>query len=291
MLSILLLVAVSLVVVAARPDVSLRVATVGPSQGHSTVVIPAHAVEVAPGVFSLGTAVDNGRVVEGYAFLRFKDRPAKPGTECGNGVCEPGENAKKCPADCSGGTTKSSCFSHLSKGAKWKSVEPYVVNPSNGKGLSASFVTSNLAGDIDKWEDAAGLDILGGGSSTNDILVADTVSPGGQNEVYFADVGSSGAIAITIFWGIFRGPPTGRELVEWDQVYDDVDFNWSDSGSPDAMDFENIATHELGHSFGMDDLDRDECSEETMFGFASNGETKKQSLESGDIQGIQALYG
>ncbi len=79
-------------------------------------------------------------------------------------------------------------------------------------------------------------------------------------------------------------------MVEWDQVYDDVDFVWSSSGEAGTMDFENIATHELGHTFGLDDLFTDACSEETMFGFASLGETKKGSLEGGDVTGILELY-
>ncbi len=56
------------------------------------------------------------------------------------------------------------------------------------------------------------------------------------------------------------------------------------------MDFDNIATHELGHSFGLDDLYEDTCFEETMYGYASTGETNKRTLENGDITGIYTLY-
>ena len=56
------------------------------------------------------------------------------------------------------------------------------------------------------------------------------------------------------------------------------------------MDFENIVTHEHGHVFGLDDLYTSTCSEETMYGYATEGETKKRTLESGDIMGIQRLY-
>ena len=55
------------------------------------------------------------------------------------------------------------------------------------------------------------------------------------------------------------------------------------------MDFENIATHELGHAVGLGDLYND-CTEETMYGYASYGETKKRTLEAGDITGIKKLY-
>ena len=55
------------------------------------------------------------------------------------------------------------------------------------------------------------------------------------------------------------------------------------------MDFENIATHELGHSFGMGHPDST-CIEETMYAYADFGETKKRVLNAGDIAGIQELY-
>ena len=86
------------------------------------------------------------------------------------------------------------------------------------------------------------------GTLTSLPLLADSTAPDGKNEVYFADVDDSNAIAVTIVWGVFSGPTYNRKLVEWDQVYDDVDFPWSSTGEAGKMDFENIATHEIGHS-------------------------------------------
>jgi hypothetical protein len=232
-----------------------------------TVELPEAAVSHAP-VF-LGTSVDpvSGKSVEGYAFFHHRE----------------GHNGGP------GGGDSNKCYSYISRGAKWKTNESWVVNPTNTEGLSDSFVFTNLGDDIAKWEDAALADILGGGSTTTSLLVADTASPDGVNEVYFADVSSDGAIAVTIVWGIFSGPPFARELVEWDQVYDDVDFDWSSAGEAGKMDFENIATHELGHTVGMGHPG-DTCTEETMYRFAGFGETKKQTLNAGDIAGVSELY-
>ena len=267
--------------------------TGGPARGGPAVSLPEQARPVAPGVYYLGRAVDKGRVVEGYAFLRYKKGHVKPGTECGNGICEPGENANKCPEDC-GGTIHdpdtSSCYGFLARGAKWKTVEDYDVNPANSRGLDEGDLAAKIAADIAEWEAAAGVDILGSGSSTDDTLEADTVSTDGLNEVYFGDIAEPGVIAFAIIWGIFGGPPQYRELVEWDQVYDEVDFDWSLSGESGKMDFENIATHELGHSVGMGDLYTSDCAEVTMYGYATDGETKKSSLEAGDIVGVAKLY-
>lgn len=256
-----------------------------PNNNPRAFELPAKAVEVAPGVFYLGEAFDNGRKVQGYAMF------VKP-TCNNNGICEPELGENPSCADCKGNgedPDSSSCYGFLSREAKWKTIESYIVDPTNIRGLNEIFVTSNLAVDIGKWETAAGVDILGN-ESLGDVDGADTESPDGKNEVYFADVVYENAIAITIIWGIFRGPPQNRELVEWDQVYDDVDFDWSANGEAGKMDFENIATHELGHSVGLDDLYTSECSEQTMYGYADYGETKKRSLEDGDKTGVTQLY-
>ncbi|MBW2971511.1 matrixin family metalloprotease [Candidatus Woesearchaeota archaeon] len=282
--------------VASAAPVDRNSVGVGPSNGHAVVSIPANAVEVTPGVFSLGFTFHGGQLVEGYAIVDYKEGHAKPADTCGNGVCDPGETAKKCAADCGGGEPDptpdpaASCYGFIGNGAKWRAVEPWVVNPTNARMLNHTMVFDDLVLGVDAWEAAAGLDILGDGSSTYDQLLPDTESPDGLNEVIFADVASENAIAITIVWGVFRGAPMSRQLVEWDQVYDDVDFDWSVAGDADRMDFLNIATHELGHSVGMGDVYDDVCSEQTMYGYASYGETKKYTLESADITGVQELY-
>lgn len=258
----------------AQPVSTTELSTPGTTK---SLVLPP-AAENSP-VISLGSAVDpkTGKVVEGLAFIHYKKDFIKPG---GGGA--------------SSKTNK--CFSYLGQGAKWKSVEDYLVDPTNSRGLAAGDVRSILENAIAKWEDAAdgtvngvlGANILGNKIS-GVVDGADSASPDGKNEVMFDDVSSSGAIAVTIVWGIFAGPPSGRELVEWDQVYDDVDFDWSTTGAAGKMDLDNISTHEIGHANGMGHPD-DSCSDETMFRFASNGETKKRDLNTGDIAGINQLY-
>ena len=73
-------------------------------------------------------------------------------------------------------------------------------------------------------------------------------------------------------------------------ILDQTDFNWSGSGEAGKMDLENILTHELGHVVGMGDLYTSGCSGQTMYGYASTGETNKRTLESGDITGVNKLY-
>jgi len=243
---------------------------------NAQVSIPANAKKIAPGIYHLGFAIDEGKVVEGI--MAFHHRPGHsggPGGSEGTSDTEP--------------TGDRNCYSLFAKDSKWKEVEPWSLNPSNSEGLSDSFLLGNLQSNIQKWEDESATNILGIGAKTSDILVADTISPDGVNEVYFGDIADSNSIAVTIVWGIFGGPPFNRILVEWDQVYDDVTFDWSSTGEADKMDFENISAHEMGHSLGLTHPDNT-CTAETMYAFADEGEMNKRTLEIGDITGINKLY-
>jgi len=261
-----------------------------------TLALP-EAADGAP-IISLGSAIDpeSGKVVEGYAIFAKGGIPGKPDR----------------PGDGGDSGDDSKYYDFLAKGAKWRTVESWLLNPENNGGLpygeedpfnnnvppSLSFAFTTVDYSIFKWEDAADgavdssahTDILGYGTETYDVLAADLDAPDGKNEVYFADISESGAIGVTIVWGVFGGPPQSRELIEWDQVYDDADYAWSTSGEAGKMDFENIATHELGHSVGLADLYQPEHAEQTMYGYADLGETKKQTLEGGDIAGVSTLY-
>ncbi len=241
----------------------------GQSRGGSEVSVPAHAIELAPGLYDLGPAVIDGKVVHGLMHIHYKKGYARPGI--------------------GGSTSGDKCYAHISRGAKWKSLEGWVVNPTNTRGLDGLFVFDNLAGDISKWESSAGKDIFSSGVLTSSALSVDTASPDNVNEVMFGSISEPGAIAVTVTWGNFGGPVGTRQLVEWDMIFDENDFDWSSAGEAGKMDFENIATHELGHALGMDHPSSG-CTEETMYAYASYGETKKRDLNTGDKAGILALY-
>ena len=142
-----------------------------------------------------------------------------------------------------------------------------------------------MATDVGTWESAAGADIFGSGS-TDASYDANTSNVDGRNGAEFGPIADAGVIAVTYTWGIFGGPPKSRQLVEWDMIFDSDSFSWSTSGAANAMDFQNIDTHELGHAMGLGHPSGS-CTEETMYAFASNGETKKRDLNAGDIAGIR----
>lgn len=270
-------------IASAKPNTD-RVSAINEKSG-TEVVIPEHAVEVAANVFSLGTQIDpeSGKEVEGYLIVHPRTAGKKPDGTPGGG----GNNGGP-------GTDSSSCYAFLANGASWKQSEPWVVDPTNPSGLNEAEVVSILDAAITKWEDAAdgnvdgtvSTDILGEGSVSSGFMIAGESD--GINGVQFG-VLDDNTIGVTVVWGIFGGRPAGRELLEWDQVYN-TRYAWNTNGAAGDMDFESIATHELGHSVGLGDLYQAECADETMYGYGFFGDTKARSLNSGDIAGISELY-
>jgi hypothetical protein len=188
--------------------------------------------------------------------------------------------------------SKSRCYTFLAKDVKWRdpSNSGCVVDSENGPegflaavsaatGTWAAETTANILPFCEPASDYESCDLL-----------PDENSPDGYNEILFGDLNDDRIIAVTIVWGIFGGPPAQRQIVEYDMVFNSF-FTWSDDGREGAMDIQNIATHEFGHALGLGDLYETACAEVTMYGYSTEGETTKQSLESADIAGLQALYG
>ncbi|AFS80308.1 peptidase M10A and M12B matrixin and adamalysin [Candidatus Nitrosopumilus koreensis AR1] len=230
----------------------------------------------------------DGRVLEKRVHIFPNDNAAKP-------------DGKGGPPDGKGGGNKgSACYSEISKGAKWKSSigESYIIDDSNS-GLASGVALAGIESSISSWESeiTSGTSVFGSGSEgiLDPVAIANAQTPSGTNEIVFAPLSSSGTIAVTITWGYFSGPPGAREIVEWDQIYNTY-WNWGNAGptnenelgDTNVMDFENIAVHEVGHATGLDHSG--DCVEETMYAYAQNGETKKRTLNTGDIAGINSLY-
>lgn len=181
----------------------------------------------------------------------------------------------------------STCYSYLSNGAKWRTVEPYLVNAESSN-LDSSFVLQAVSNGVSEWEKYAG-DVFGPGeltlTETYDGEIYDD-----KNVASFGPFKDPNIIAVTTVWGYFGGSPKSREIVEWDMLFNTA-YNWGDaSQNSTLMDLQNIATHELGHSAGMGDLYQTTCNLETMYGYSGEGEITKRDLGPGDIKGIEALY-
>jgi hypothetical protein len=204
---------------------------------------------------------------------------------------------RKPPAKPEGKPPKSSsqCYGFLARGVKWNTPgdSAFYVDATNSQSLNENDVLDAVQAAALTWNEQTTADILPSCSAASG-LEADWDSPDGFNEVVFGDLSQQypggGVIAVTIVWGIFGGPPSQRGIMEFDMVLDDVNFDWSTSGDLDKMDVQNIVTHELGHAVGLDDMYQSTCSEVTMYGYSTEGETKKRDLEPADITGLLTLY-
>lgn len=275
-------------------DISLAGARSDKAVERTESVVPAHAVEIAPGIYSLGESFDvqSGEMVEGLMIVHGKDVHAKPSGAPGNGG---GKGGGGNDGGDTGGSETAECYGYIAKGIKWKTAEPWVVNPTNTYGITHDSIFSILDNGIDKWEDATdgvmdgnvSAQIIGEGATTSVNLLASSGSLDGINGVSFGNLDNSQIIGVTSIWWT----RSGRRFLEWDQVYN-TDFNWTDSATADplAMDFDSIATHELGHTMGMSDLYTEVCRPVTMFGYGEEGYIDARDLADGDINGIDALY-
>lgn len=68
-----------------------------------------------------------------------------------------------------------------------------------------------------------------------------------------------------------------------------VKWNWN-ACALDSYNAQDILTHELGHWMGLDDEYTASYVDNTMYGYGSMGEIKKNTLTSGDVAGVGAIY-
>ncbi|MEM4662677.1 MAG: matrixin family metalloprotease [Candidatus Diapherotrites archaeon] len=185
-------------------------------------------------------------------------------------------------------TKETNCYGFLGKDLKWKQTINYYINPENNQGLSEEFIKSTIDLAAQEWDKHTSAALFG--NSQIDVSANfDDAKPDGRNEISFGDYKQSGVIAVTVIWGIFSGK--NKQITEFDILFD-TDFQWGDATQDKTkMDLQNIATHEIGHGLGLKDLYNSTCLEETMYGYSTEGETKKRDLGQGDIKGLQLLYG
>jgi hypothetical protein len=162
---------------------------------------------------------------------------------------------------------------------KWNvPQETYRINASGGPPGSIAAIRRSAA----TWTNVTGSSFIFiyGGTTTNTAHGTNN----GKNLVNFGKL-PLGTLAENVFW---YNPTTGR-------MYDsDLEFNtsyqWATTGAAGYYDVQGIGTHEMGHSLSLADLYGSGDTAKTMYGYSSEGETKKRTLTSDDINGINYLY-
>lgn len=183
-------------------------------------------------------------------------------------------------------------YALLGRGLKWKTLPTTImINATNQYGITDLDFAAAASAAFDEWDSYTAASLFDGAYSFDETANWDDVIRDGRNELSFGQYPQAGVIAVTNIWGRFSGPIEDRRIVEFDILFD-TDYSWGNDGiAPRAMDLQNIATHELGHGLGLNDLYYSGAIEETMYGYSGYGETKKRTLNTGDIAGIRALYG
>lgn len=169
--------------------------------------------------------------------------------------------------------------------ATWNNNLPvsFVINPSNHQGLGTVFITSAINMSAETWDNATGRELFKNTYTTDSRAKYGKLD--GKNSIVFGTT-SPGTIAVTSTWYYTS---TGQ-IVEFDMKFNTY-YTWGNADlNSGVMDLQDIATHELGHSIGMNDVYTSSCSNVTMYGYGSNGETYKRTLDPLDILGLLSLY-
>lgn len=177
-------------------------------------------------------------------------------------------------------------------GAGWKlpSTWEYRLNPDS---VPSSVGSENLTviaeNSFKVWTDQVAVETIKGPNTS-----ATRYSLDGQNIITWGRA-SGGTLGVTYIWYY---SDTG-EVVEIDTIMNKKYlWMWSDPSTwddpacayEDAYDAQNILTHEIGHWFGLDDHYTTDYVDNTMYGYGSKMETKKDTLTAGDIDGVKLLY-
>jgi hypothetical protein len=110
---------------------------------------------------------------------------------------------------------------------------------------------------------------------------------GGTDSVTWAPIDGSGGVLAETF--VCRTLGT-NEIVGIQTLFDSGD-TWSDSGAPGKFDIQATATHEEGHSTGLDHVHAPRDARLTMYPYISEGDIGFRTLGCGDRLGVNAAYG
>jgi len=172
-------------------------------------------------------------------------------------------------------------------GYGWNQTVKWKLHQSGSTGsLSNSEVEDILEESFDAWGEPTCSDFANtyqGTSSTSSQSHGD-----GNNIVNFLSSWPSNYGSANGTIGVTLSMANGYALTEFDMNFNEQTYTFVDGqpGSGRQVDLQSVATHEFGHSLGLDHSNQ---SSATMYASYDNG-TGQRSLSQDDTNGVCALY-
>lgn len=153
---------------------------------------------------------------------------------------------------------------------------------------------SKIAGDaFSPWSNAINNKVT---FSEVDTTLLNKAQLDGKNIISWGRAPGS-ALAVTYIWY----DRTNGKAAELDTIMNQrFSWSWTDpsvysptnycSQYPKTYDAQDILTHELGHWVGLNDEYDPSFKENTMYGYGVKGEIKKDTLTTGDVNGVSSIY-
>ncbi|NVM56537.1 MAG: hypothetical protein HWN51_00235, partial [Desulfobacterales bacterium] len=133
-----------------------------------------------------------------------------------------------------GGKKEAKHYELIGKWVEWKELPvSYVIDPTNS-GLTEGFVASAISAGAEEWDSWTGAELFNDAYEIVSDASWDIDAPDGRNELLFGDYPEERVIAVTVVWGYFTGPPSRREIIEFDILFD-TDFAWGDATADNTL--------------------------------------------------------